>query len=498
VNSIAVTRKRSDCSPVDRNVQPEVGPLRGNLALNRLVKDHAHTDNRTNWGPILGVHAVIAITIALVLGAEAFCRGAGLSWWMLFPLYGAAVLLIGASQHQLAGAGHEASHHTLFRHRLLNELASDWLCMFPLFSTTYQFRLYHLQHHQFVNDPERDPDFAMLDRSGHWMEFPVKKADLKRMLWKQATVLPLIRHVIARLRYNAIGMHERSPYRATSPASPAAGRSKKIGGWYSAGIILLVAAAAFTDQVGKLWAFLPALWLSLAVIFLLLPESWFPQERLRPVIRPRHHAMMRTGFLTLLLTALCAVQASTGYPALAAYLLLWGVPLLTAFPLFLILRQLVQHGNADRGWLTNTRVFHVHPLLRYAIFPFGMDYHLPHHMFATVPHFRLPGLHRAMLQFPEYQRECVETEHYFHSDAPPPRKPTVAEVLGPDYAPAAGTHDAFVDDSVLDGSDIAEKDRILEESRLSRASGAAMLKATAPPTGREPNATESVGGPSSR
>jgi fatty acid desaturase len=478
------------------------GTLRGNPALNRLVKEHARADNHSNWGPILGVHAVIAATVALVLGAETWCRAAGLSPWWLLPLYVLAVLVIGASQHQLAGAGHEASHHTLFRNRLLNELTSDWLCMFPLFSTTYQFRLYHLQHHQFVNDPDRDPDFAMLDRSGHWMEFPVEKEDLKRMLWKQATVLPLLRHVLARLRYNALGMHERSPYRATTPASPTAGFSKKIGGLYSLGLILLVAGAAATGRIASVWYFLPVLWLGLAVVFLLLPASWFPQERLRPVIHPRHHAMMRTGFLTLLLTGLCAAEALTRFPALAAYLLLWGVPLATAFPLCLILRQLVQHGNADRGWLTNTRVFHVHPVLRYAIFPFGMDYHLPHHMFATVPHHRLPSLHRALLDFPDYRRDCVETEHYFHSDAPPPRKPTVAEVLGPEYAPDPGSGDVFVDDSVLDNCDIAEKERILEESRQSRAGSAsprsATLTETGPPTGPAPNGPESDAGSTSR
>ena len=35
--------------------------------------------------------------------------------------------------------------------------------------------------------------------------------------------------------------------------------------------------------------------------------------------------------------------------------------------------------------LTNTRVFVVNPLVRYAVYSFGMDYHPPHHMYATVP-----------------------------------------------------------------------------------------------------------------
>jgi len=37
----------------------------------------------------------------------------------------------------------------------------------------------------------------------------------------------------------------------------------------------------------------------------------------------------------------------TGAPAAVYYFLLWVVPLLTSFSFFMILRQLVQHGNGD-------------------------------------------------------------------------------------------------------------------------------------------------------
>ena len=30
--------------------------------------------------------------------------------------------------------------------------------------------------------------------------------------------------------------------------------------------------------------------------------------------------------------------------------------------------------------------------IRFAVFPMGQDYHLPHHMFCTVPHYRLRDL----------------------------------------------------------------------------------------------------------
>ena len=65
----------------------------------------------------------------------------------------------------------------------------------------------------------------------------------------------------------------------------------------------------------------------------------------------------------------------------------------------MIMRQLVQHGNGDRGWLTNTRTFLVAPAIRFAVFPLGQDYHLPHHVFATIPHYRLKKLHEHLMQY---------------------------------------------------------------------------------------------------
>ncbi len=67
------------------------------------------------------------------------------------------------------------------------------------------------------------------------------------------------------------------------------------------------------------------------------------------------------------------------------------------FGLFVVLRQWVQHGNADCGRFTNARVFLVQPFVRYAVFLWRMDYHLPNHLYASVPHFNLDVLHHLLL-----------------------------------------------------------------------------------------------------
>ncbi len=95
-----------------------------------------------------------------------------IAWWWCIPATLAAIVIIGASQHQFGGAVHEGAHHILFANRTLNELVSDWLAALPILTTTYHYRLHHLAHHQFVNDPDRDPDISQLRESDHWLDFP--------------------------------------------------------------------------------------------------------------------------------------------------------------------------------------------------------------------------------------------------------------------------------------------------------------------------------------
>ena len=149
----------------------------------------------------------------------------------------------------------------------------------------------------------------------------------------------------------------------------------------------------------------------------------------RPSFRCACTGMARVTYLALLYGALSAVQLAGWGAAWAYFGLLWLLPLFTTFPLFMILRQWVQHGNADRGRYTNTRVFLVGPLVRYAVFPFGMDYHLPHHLMASVPHYNLKQLHEIMLRDPEYRDKGIIVEGYFGDEDNALGHPTAMGVL---------------------------------------------------------------------
>src|SRR5262249_33727423 len=105
------------------------------------------------------------------------------------------------------------------------------------------------------------------------------------------------------------------------------------------------------------------------LVFAFLPEDKFHQSRVHPVIHQRWATGLRITFISLVFNALAWGTWATGYWWAVFYFLLWLVPIGTSFSFFMILRQLVQHGNADRGWLTNTRSFFVGPLIRFSVFP---------------------------------------------------------------------------------------------------------------------------------
>ena len=135
---------------------PDELPFLRDSNFRQFLQDVRETDNRTNWLYIVRSWLFLAVVlVAAVLGLE-WIALSGIGWSWTLPIIFASALLVGAAQHHLGVLGHEGSHRTLFRNRWLNELASDWLCMYPLFTTTYMYRLQHLAHHQFVNDPERD------------------------------------------------------------------------------------------------------------------------------------------------------------------------------------------------------------------------------------------------------------------------------------------------------------------------------------------------------
>ena len=423
--------------------------------LKAALQELRRTDNWTNWFYLLGTYLYLAAIIGGTVWFYDYQITSGISFWWNVPVTLAAIVLIGAGQHQLSGLAHDGVHHTLFRNRRLNDIASDLLTMFPLFSSTHHYRLQHLAHHQFVNDPERDPDISQLKTSGHWLDFPVAKKAFIMTLVKQLTVFRLIKFMRVRAAYNATGT-DKNPYlfAGKKPSKTAV----RIGILYLLSLIGTL-TGLFFNRDPLLLGIVPAVsWAVITLVYWRLPDDLFHRSRVHPVIPLRYMTMLRLGYITILFTTLAELTLVTGRPAVLYYVLLWLVPLFTSFSFFMILRQLVQHGNGDRGLLTNTRTFLVGPMIRFAVFPMGQDYHLPHHLFATIPHYRLKKLHTHLMQYEEYREQAVTVEGYFLPPRQPQENPTVLDVLGPDFAKLA--HDIHIDNTVMDGDEFEGKEEI--------------------------------------
>jgi fatty acid desaturase len=402
--------------------------------MHRRVNQLRNIDNVTNWFYLAREYLFLGLIIGLALAFFHYRAEWGLSWAWCIPVTVAAVVLIGAGQHRLTTLGHEASHYMLFRNRLLNEWVSDWFCLFPMLSNTHHYRIQHLAHHQYVNDSERDPDIAQMEASGHRFDFPMPPGQFVwRCVIKQFLWLPsLIRYIRIRARYNATGAGT-GPYEAKGPRSMLL---ILIGVIY---LLTLAAVLTGLTMLGNPWllGLVPVGMLAAALTFYaLVPERLYRHTLIRPAVSPRWMTAGRVTHLTLLFTTLAWLSYLTGKPWGLYYVVLWIVPLLTSFSFFMILRQVVQHGNAGQDRLTNTRIFHVGRLIQLAVFPLGMDYHLPHHLFPMVPHYSLKALHRLLLENEEYRGQCTLVEGYFLPRQFPPVNPTVLDLMA---RPRAGT-----------------------------------------------------------
>jgi len=425
------------------------------------------TDNTTNW--LYLARAWFFVVLVFALSVIFFREHAnwGLHWAWCIPVYVLAVIAMGANQHQLTGLAHEGSHFILFKNRMLNELVSDIFCMFPMYSNTHLYRLQHLAHHQFVNDPERDPDVFQMRKSGHWLHFPVTRQRFIGFLLSQFWVPNVLKFMLVRAEFSATGSGD-SPYH--KPGVVPDYTAVNIGIAMVFGNVAMIGLGLYVPMLfeGFDWvrwlALSPAVLAVLAwVIFPRMPDRCFTGARLHPPVSPAISMAIRISEIMLIWGAFTLWAVLGDWRAPLYYVALWIVPIFTSFSSFMMLRQVVQHGNGGRGWISNTRVFEVNPLLRYAVFPIGMDYHLPHHLFASVPHYRLHGLHTMLCRYPEYLRHAVEVHGYFMSPEHPQVHPTVVDVLGPEWKP--GQQRIYIDNSVLEGMEVDDKDVILAEGK---------------------------------
>jgi fatty acid desaturase len=91
-----------------------------------------------------------------------------------------------------------------------------------------------------------------------------------------------------------------------------------------------------------------------------------------------------------------ALMWVSGHPWLYA---LWLLAYITPFPLLIRIRSMAEHAATEKTTdvLKNTRSTRAGYIARALVAPINVNFHIEHHLMASVPYFRLPLMHKMLL-----------------------------------------------------------------------------------------------------
>jgi fatty acid desaturase len=392
-------------------------------ALQAELAKLREVNNYTNlgWLAMEWVTIVVASGLAILFSES---RAAwGLAWGWNIPVFAIAVAILGGVQHRLAGLGHEASHYSFLKNKLANDLVADLFCMMPIMTNVHFYRLFHMAHHQYVNDPALDPDLVNLGKGKRVDQFPMTRNEFIAKVYFVMVTAPVafFRYGMSYVHVNVFGKGgnvymKRVPNGDAHYAVPRLGTMLGIA--YFLGFVALQAMLLKSGRAHWLvQAWVIGLVLAAGVIWKLPKWATF-QSPFRQPYSERLGGLIRLGFFTGIIVAQGLFKAYVNPLSGLYFNLLWNLPLATSFTFYMLLRDTYQHTNADDDRITNTRVFFSDPFTRWAVFVYSQDMHVPHHLFPAVPHYRLHRLHNALKRrHPEYAANVIECHGTFANDS---------------------------------------------------------------------------------
>jgi fatty acid desaturase len=254
------------------------------------------------------------------------------AWAWPSPWVALSVLVVGIQQHALFILAHESAHYRLFSNRAWNDGVGRLIGMAGAISMR-TYRVIHRLHHNNLYT-EEDPDTAIHGGYPRGVAY----------LWKK-------------LGQDALGLNA----------------------WKT--LAYFFGAPAINDETNR---------------------AARPLDDTSPQLRAaaRRDRWLVVGF-QLALPLLCLSLG--GLQALAQYAVLWLLPMLTVLQPILRLRAIFEHGAVTdvSSPLTAARTNRTAGSLgnvvgRALLFPHHVNYHLEHHLYPAVPHYRLPRLHRLL------------------------------------------------------------------------------------------------------
>jgi fatty acid desaturase len=286
------------------------------------------------------------------------------------------------------------------------------LCFFPLFGSMTTYRAKHLPHHLYPNQ-ERDPNMGNGKAERLYAKFPMPKMSFIYHYYLKFFWPPFIlANLLDLLDVLAIGSGM-SPVPVSDKPNPKGGSKLLRVKATILGIVylgILIAVIHTTKNTPVFWLAIGGTWLAAVVVWAFLPDSaFFSAARLN--FRHKTSGLLRLTFYTLVFSGLEQVRRETGIDLTWAYLILWVFPLIYVFPYLMLLREICQHANAGTGQLDNSRITHTDPFSRWAVFGYGNDFHLVHHIYPNVPHYHLRGTHDQLCDESTDYRDGVEVTY---------------------------------------------------------------------------------------
>jgi len=158
------------------------------------------------WKSPLLIALVYAATFTLVAFANYTATPLG---WI------GAVVITAGLQHHLITLMHEGAHHCVHPNKRLNDFLAQALCAFPLGMQLKDYRFFHLQHHKYSGDPERDPEVAFYRATEIGYGIPHQR--LRRTLISDLTGIATLRSLVFLARFTAakVKSGELRPVRAS-------------------------------------------------------------------------------------------------------------------------------------------------------------------------------------------------------------------------------------------------------------------------------------------
>jgi len=101
------------------------------------------------------------------------------------------------------------------------------------------------------------------------------------------------------------------------------------------------------------------------------------------------------------------------FQLLPLFLLFWVIPLLTWFKVILRIRSIAEHFGIEEHAYALSRTTLPNLFERIFVAPKNVNYHIEHHLYPSVPFYRLPRLHELLMSQPGFHHQAHVTQTYF-------------------------------------------------------------------------------------